>query len=795
MKFSEMWLREWIGSEPSVNVLYERLNMAGLEVEGLSAVAGQFSGVVVAQVVRVEAHPEADRLRVCQVDSGVGDPLTIVCGAPNVFVGMKAPLAKVGAVLPDGMVIQASRLRGILSEGMLCAPVELGLGEGGARGLLVLPADAPLGQDLRTYLSLDDRMVDLSITPNRGDCLSIAGLSTEIAALAGNSLKFNGDAVQIPAQHNDVFPVEIVEPVACSRYAGRVIRHIRSDVVTPVWLQERLRRGGLRSIHPVVDVTNYVMLELGQPMHAFDLSKLSNGVFVRYAKENESLALLDEQTVHLDTDTLVIADDRGPVAIAGVMGGLASAVSEKTQTIFLESAFFQPDSVARAVRTYQLGSESSFRFERGVDPLLQVRAIERATALILEIVGGEAGPVIDVKDPTFLPKSRVVTLRQTRLNQIAGIELEAKHVTLLLQRPGFQVRETVEGWQITVPARRFDVTREIDLIEEVLRLYGYENIPAQPPHFGRALGLSQAGRSSSIASLGRLLSDRGYHEVISYSFIDQKMQDLFVSEGPDIELVNPITSTMNVMRKTLWPGLISALLHNLNRQQSRVRLFETGKRFIRHDEVIFEQPVISGLITGSLDPLQWGDKERDIDFYDIKGDVEYLLSSIGYAGEVSCLPGLHSALHPGQTADVFCAGRRVGILGALHPKILQEFDLTQSVMVFELETDDLILFKTPLAREVSKFPLIRRDISILLDSSIPANVIQDTIRSLGDELLQSVTIFDVYQGKGVSTGKKSMALALVMQHPERTLTDEEVSDRMQHIISGLQKRFRAELRG
>jgi len=794
MKISERWLKEWTG-EFSPEILFDRMTMAGLEIEGRTPVSGNFSGVTVAEVLAVDKHPQADRLHVCSVDCGKGTaPLCIVCGASNVRAGMKAALAGVGAILPDGMRIKPAKLRGVASEGMLCSAKELGLAEE-SEGIVELPADAPVGTDLREYLDLDDFVIEVAITPNRGDCLSVSGLAHEIAALTGQkSLSPEGIGPEIQPQNEMIFPVSVETPELCPRYVGRVMTGLNKQAVTPLWMQERLLRSGQRPIHPIVDVTNYVMLELGQPMHAFDLSGLHKGIEVRLARHGESLHLLDGREISLNTETLVIADGQGPLAIAGVMGGSASGVSENTDSLFLESAFFNPETVARASRFCQTVSESSFRFERGVDPLLQRRAIERATALILDIAGGTPGPVLDVMQDAEIPKPKSILLRKERLAQISGMVFSFDTVLRLLQQAEFGVKPVSEGWQVIVPARRFDIAKEIDLIEEVLRLNGYENIPATPPP--ECSHSSENGSADySLSLLSRALSACGYHEAVTYTFVDKALQEYFSPLQNDIELVNPIVSDMNVMRSSLWPGLVSALQYNLNRQQDRVRIFETGKRFLRNEQgEIREESVISGLVAGSASALQWGDLARPADFFDVKGDIERLFEAVGKGGSFDCQKGSHPALHPGQTGEIFCLGGKIGVLGALHPGILQALGLSGPVFVFELLTDLLLSARLPEAEPPSRFPSVRRDLAFLVDRTGSASAIQGIIKKLGGEWLQSVTAFDVWQGEGMDPGKKSMAFALILQHPDRTLKDEEVVAVLQNIVRGMRQEFAAELR-
>ncbi|MDX1901376.1 MAG: phenylalanine--tRNA ligase subunit beta [Gammaproteobacteria bacterium] len=787
MKISELWLREWIDSSLTRDVFCERMTMAGLEIESISPVAGEFSDVVVAHVEKVEPHPEADRLQICTVDSGDGSPVMVVCGAKNVFAGMKAALAKEGAVLPGGLKIRRTKLRGVASHGMLCSPVELGLSEESA-GLLVLPADAPIGQSVKEYLQLNDHIIEISVTPNRGDCLSVLGIAHEIAALTNTTVRsptFN----KMPDTSQDTFSVTVQAVEQCPHYVGRVIRQINASAITPLWLQERLRRSGMRCIHPVVDVMNYVMLELGQPMHAFDLATLSGGITVRLANAGEQIALLDERTVTLQSETLVIADQKGPQAIAGVMGGSLSGVSTSTQDIFLESAFFQPITIARAVREYQAASESSHRFERGVDPALQIKAIERATELVLAIAGGNAGPMVAVQQENYIPTQKTITLRRDRIQKIIGTSVADADTQRILSNLGFQLKNISNGWEVIVPPRRFDVKAEIDLIEEIIRIYGYEKVPLTKSVV-ELHSHTLAAEAQSTNAFTKILIDQGYHEVVTYSFIDEKLQRHFNPNQQPIPLVNPISSEMSVMRTSIWPGLLNVLQYNLNRQQSRVRIFEVGTCFVGSEET----QVLSALVSGGLFPLQWGMKDRVVDFFDVKGDIENLFTLTGYSGALTYQASKHPALHPGQSADIYHGDQYLGVFGLLHPSLAKTFDMDGKVYLFELPLKSLQFTNIPQFREISKFPAIRRDIAILLEDTVPAKHIQDTISKVAGPLLQSVTVFDVYQGKGIPSGKKSMAFALVLQHASQTLTDETVADLMQRVITALQDSYAAELR-
>lgn len=791
MKLSEQWLREWVNPSLSREELCAKLTLCGLEVDGQHPVVEKFSHVVIAEVVQVEKHPNADRLHVCQVDIGQAPLLTIVCGATNVKPGMKTPAALEGAVLPSKITISRSKLRGVTSQGMLCSMKDLGLAEESA-GLLELPHDAPLGQPIWDYLNLSDYVIDVSITPNRGDCLSILGLAKEVAAETGAKLT-PPDMANMPAVISDALPVKIEAEAECPRYVGRIIRQLKTTAKTPIKLQERLRRAGVRCISPVVDVMNYVMLELGQPMHAFDLHTLKGGIHVRKARATEKLTLLDNQTVELDTDTLIIADQDKPLAIAGVMGGLESAVTTSTQDIFLESAYFTPETVMRAVRKYNIASESSYRFERGVDPYLQVLAIERATQLLLEIVGGEAGPLIEVSQPAHLPQAANIILRTKRVEKILGIHISSQDIEALLHSLEFTSEKIAEGWRVTVPARRSDVTQEIDLIEEIMRLYGYEKLPQHTP--SAILSVTPCPEEkTTVSSLRKLLCHLGYHEVITYSFIDKSSQALFDPAQVAKELTHPLTAEMAVMRTSLWPGLVHTLSYNVNRQQSRVRLFEVGLRFLQQENDLLQQRVISGLISGSLFPEQWSLPAREADFFDLKGDLENLFKLTFADKEYIFKPADHPALHPGQSAKIYYRNHLVGLCGALHPKIVQTLSIPRA-FVFELLLDHLENGNVPYYTEVSKFPEIRRDIAILVDQSVSSELIRGTISDTVGEWLRDVTVFDVYQGKGIAPSKKSIALTLILQHASRTLVDPEVTEMMERVTDTLKQRFAAELRG
>ncbi|ALZ14047.1 phenylalanine--tRNA ligase subunit beta [Pseudomonas aeruginosa] len=791
MKFSEKWLRSWANPQVSHDELVARLSMVGLEVDADLPVAGAFSGVVVGEVLSTEQHPDADKLRVCQVSNG-SETFQVVCGAPNVRAGLKIPFAMIGAELPGDFKIKKAKLRGVESFGMLCSAKELQISEENA-GLLELPADAPVGQDVRTYLELDDYTIEVGLTPNRGDCLSLAGLAREVSAIYDVPLApVAVDAVA--AQHDETRPVELAAPAACPRYLGRVIRNVDLSRSTPLWMVERLRRSDIRSIDPVVDVTNYVMIELGQPMHAFDLAEINGGVRVRMAEGGEKLVLLDGQEITLRADTLVIADHQRALAIAGVMGGEHSGVSDSTRDLFLEAAFFDTIALAGKARSYGLHTDSSHRFERGVDSQLARKAMERATRLILDIVGGEPGPIVEQVSEAHLPKVAPITLRAERVTQMLGMPLDAAEIVRLLQALELTVVADGEGqWSVGVPSHRFDISLEVDLIEELARLYGYNRLPVRYPQARLAPNNKPEARAA-LPLLRRLLVARGYQEAITFSFIDPALFELFDPGTQPLTLANPISADMAAMRSSLWPGLVKALQHNLNRQQSRVRLFESGLRFVGQLEGLKQEAMLAGAICGKRLPEGWANGRDGVDFFDAKADVEAVLASAGALGDFSFVPGEHPALHPGQTARIERDGRLVGYLGALHPELAKKLDLEQPVFLFELLLAEVVDGHLPKFRELSRFPEVRRDLALLVDQDVPAQDILTQIRAAAGEWLTDLRLFDVYHGKGIDPHRKSLAVGLTWQHPSRTLNDDEVNSTTQNIVTSLEERFNATLR-
>ena len=790
MRVSEAWLRAYVNPPLSTEQLVAQLTMAGLEVDSAEPVAGEFNGVVVGEILALSPHPQADRLRVCQVAAGGKDPLTIVCGAPNAELGMKAPLAIEGGKLPGGMTITQSSLRGIDSYGMLCSAKELGLEETQS-GLMALPADAPVGADLREYLQLNDVAIEVDLTPNRADCLSVEGLAREVALLNGIEFTPTSTATT-PVTHADVIPVSVDAPAACPRYLGRLIKQVDRTVATPIWMRERLRRSGLRSLGPLVDVTNYVLLELGQPLHAFDAAKLDGGIHVRLGVPGEKLKLLNEQEITLADDVLVIADEKRTLALAGVMGGADSAVDDATTDIFLECAFFAPDAIMGKSRRYGLSTDSSHRFERGVDPQLQFRALERASQLLLDIAGGSAGPIIEATAQAYLPTRNPILLRESRVEKLLGLSIPREQVTGLLARLGLAIEVVPEGWRLTPPGFRFDLAIENDLIEEIGRVYGYNNIPQRNP----ASHMELLPVSEALLDLERvkdLLVDRGYQEAITYSFVEPGMLARIEPELEAIALKNPISAEMAVMRTGLWCGLIDAALKNLNRQQSRVRLFEAGLRFTRTEGKITQEKSLAGLALGSNTEEQWGEKTRSIDFFDIKADVEAMLRLASHEHKARFVSNQHPALHPGQSAQILLDGRHLGWLGMLHPKVEKALGFENRVFLFELDQDTLL--KRPIAafKPLSKFPQVRRDLAIIVEEKVTATALKQCAETQSP-LIRQVVIFDVYQGTGIESGKKSVALGLVLQNDVETLTDAKVDGVMTAVMTQLTHEFNAKLR-
>jgi phenylalanyl-tRNA synthetase beta chain len=790
MQISEAWLRELVNSPVATKELVDQLTMAGLEVDSVEPAAAEFTGVVVAEVLSIEQHSNADKLKICKVTVGEAEPLQIVCGASNVRVGLKVPAALIGAVLPNDFKIKKSKLRGELSFGMLCSDKELGLASE-ADGLMELSVDAPVGTDIREYLSLNDSIIELDLTPNRADCLSVEGVAREVAVLN----KMSSSAVEfIPVEvnHDSVIDVTVEAKEECPRYLGRLIKSVNSTAETPLWMQERLRRSGLRSLGPIVDVTNYVLLELGQPLHAFDAEKLTGSITVRVSDKNEELTLLNDQTIKLDGVALVIADDKQPLALAGVMGGKPSSVTDKTKDIFLECAFFKPITIAGKARQFGLHTDSSHRFERGVDFTLQERAIERATQLIVDITGGSVGPISEVSTEGTLPQILPVDLRLKRIEKVLGISMANEEVIRIFEGLGMQVETVSNGWRITPPGYRFDIAIEADLLEEIGRIYGYNNLPNSSLLMRSELGKAE----EALLPLDRvqdLLVDRGYQEAITYSFVDEKIQQAIAPDEELIRLKNPISSELSVMRTTLWCGLLNAALYNTKRQQSRVRLFETGLRFLYKNKEMIQQKMISGLVLGNRYSEKWSERTKKVDFFDLKGDLEALFDLTNCKVQFSTVK--HSALHPGQSAEIFTEeGDKIGILGMLHPTLEKNLGFETQVYLFELDQDLVCKREVPKFQILSKFPSVRRDMALIVKEKITIDDIMNCIHSCKENKIKDILVFDVYRGEGVEKGYKSVALGLILQDMEQTLTETEIDAIFTNVLERLNINIKAKLR-
>jgi phenylalanyl-tRNA synthetase beta chain len=791
MRFSEAWLREWVNPGISTDQLADQLSMAGLEVDSVEPAAPPFTGVVVGEVLARDQHPDADKLSVCQVDIGDDTPSQIVCGAKNVAAGMKVPVATVGAVLPGDFKIKKAKLRGVESLGMICSASELGLAES-SEGILPLPLDAPVGKDFRAYLDLDDSCIDVDLTPDRADCLGVAGIAREVGVL--NRVQLCHPPIEpVTPVSDEVFPVKLTAAEACPRYLCRIVRGIDPAATTPDWMIEKLRRSGIRAISPVVDITNFVMLELGQPMHGFDLDELAGGIQVRLAEPDELLVMLDGSDLKLRDDTLVIADNKRPLAMAGIMGGEASGVTEQTRNVLLEAAFFSPLAIAGRARAYGLHTDSSHRFERGVDFELPRLAMERATALLLDIVGGEAGPINEVTDAGHLPSVPTIRLRRARIGRVLGVAIDDADVVDILERLGMTVVAASDGWDVSPPSARFDIAIEVDLIEELGRVYGYANIPASLSSAPVSVAVRPEAEFS-LAAARQLLVDRGYQEAITYSFIAPESAALITPQTEGIALANPISADMSVMRASLWPGLIQALQHNLARQQSRVRLFESGLTFIRDDAGIEQHPKLAGLAYGEIVPEQWSASARKVDFFDIKADVELVLQQVADASGFRFEAAEHPALHPGQAARISRVGRPLGWIGLLHPQVQKALDLPGGVFVFEVDLVALRDGRIPAFEPLSKYPSIRRDFALLVSRGVTYQAVRDVVEASAPPIVKDIKLFDVYTGENIDSGLKSLALSLILQESSHTLTDIEVEQASGIVLAALADKLDARLR-
>jgi phenylalanyl-tRNA synthetase beta chain len=770
-----------------------RLTMAGFELEANEPAAPEFTGVIVAEILEATRHPQADKLQVCRVSTGSGEPLQIVCGAPNARAGLKSALAVVGAKLPGDLNIKAAALRGVASQGMLASAKELGLAETSA-GILELPADAPVGKPLRDYLQLDDRILEVNVTANRGDAMSIVGIAREAAALSGLALT-GPRLAAVPAVSKDTFAVQLDAKAACPKFAGRVIRGVNNRASSPMWMRERLRRAGVRSISPVVDVTNYVLLELGQPMHAYDLNKLRGGIVVRNARRGEPITLLDGRTVEAAEDVLLITDRDGPVGAAGIMGGERTSVSPETTDVFFEVAYFSPEAVRGRSRRWGLVTDAGQRYERGVDPAGQERAIERATALLVSIAGGQPGPVVVTQAPEHLPRRPPVALRRSQLDRLLGTSIDPARVTAALVGLQMQVKTTATGWEVTPPSHRFDITIEADLIEEVARIVGFDAIGESDAEVAQQFSALPEERAPDRA-MYETLTSRGYYEVITYAFVDPALQKQLFPDREGFVLSNPISADLSVMRVSLWPGLLKVALENQRRQQDRVRIFERGTRFEGSGASLREIDTLSGLAYGARLPEQWGvpkESRGPVDFFDVKADVEALLVGTVGLGDVTFETASLSCLHPGRAARILRSGRAVGWLGELHPTLVKALDFTYVPVLFELDIESLEVVR-PAFADISRFPAVRRDLAVVLDEKVPLSALRERVVLAASSLLRQFRVFDVYRGPGVETGRKSVALGLIFQDITRTLTDEDADRAVASVIAELRVSLNAKIR-
>ncbi len=791
MRFAMSWLKEWVDPGMSAEDLGARITMAGLEVDSIVTDGDGLDGLVVAEVLAAEKHPDADRLSVCQVSLGKGESIEVVCGAPNVRTGMKTTFAAPGVTLPNGMTLKQTKIRGVVSNGMLCSAAEIGLGTE-SDGIMTLPDDAPAGEALDRYLGLPDAVIDVDITPNRGDCFSVLGIARDVSALTERHLT-GPEIGSPPADTDTVYPVERPVPEACPRFAHRVVEGIDPTARSPLWMTERLRKSGLRAIHPVVDVTNYVMLELGQPLHAYDMDRLNGPVRPRFAEKGEEVTLLDESHVKLNADTVVITDDSGVLGLAGIMGGLSTMVTDETSNVFFEAAFWPQEIMAGRARSYAMHTDASMRFERGVDPSGQARAIERAVELLTAIAGGSAGPLVDDYDESLLPERKAITLTAARLEQVLGADIPAGTVTKILRGLQLETEELEAAWNVIPPSHRFDVDIEDDLVEEVARIYGYDRIPETTAIAQMPLSPVTETRVDMDRVADTLVA-RDFSEVITYSFIDDKSDKAVTGESNELVLSNPISSEMNVMRASLWPGMLKVAADNVARQQDRVRVFELGKTY--HGAV--DKPVeilrLGGLVLGSRHREQWGDKTQGVDFYDLKGDVEALLAMSGHANGFSFVNADHPALQPGQSAAVHRGENPVGLIGKLHPSVQKVFGLKREVYLFELDVARTFEANIPVAESVSKFPQVRRDVAFVVSERVTGRDLVDAVFAAAPESIKHVKIFDVYRGEGIEAGLKSIALGLILQETSRTLTDEDADAAVAAAVKKIKHDFDAELR-
>jgi len=796
MKISENWLRTWVNPDVSTDKLVELLTMAGLEVDGVEHLGKELAGILVGKITKAEKHPEADKLQVCTVDVGAEETLQIICGAPNARVGLKVAVATIGCVLPGNLKIKKAKLRGVASFGMLCSGKELELSDE-HDGIIELSDNSVIGAALVEHLNLKDTAIDIDLTPNRGDCLGVKGIATEVGVLTQSkveSVKINSVISSI----DDIIQVKLSAAKANPRFSARVITGINITAETPEWMKARLRASEIRSIDPVVDVTNYVMLELGHPMHAFDRTNISGAIEVRYANEGEKLVLLDESCIDLRTDTLVVADDEKALSMGGIMGGKYSGINSKTTDIVLEAAHWDPIEIAGQARSYGLHTDASHRFERGVDYNLCAQTIERATQLMLEIVGGNAGPIVDEIDSEYFPRPKQVNLRRARIERLLGIQMSDQQIVDILTRLGMTLEklsldDSDAGWVVSIPSCRFDIAIEADLIEELVRIYGYNKVPSRKP-VGELSMIRRPENRLIKSQIARLLADRGYQEAITYSFIDKPSQQLIDPAIEPLPLVNPISADLSVMRSSIWPGLLKAIEYNQKRQHNQIRFFETGLKFVPGEEGLSQTPVIAGAISGRRTVESWEDNNESVDFYDIKADVEAIIELTAANEQFEFVAGQRDGLHPGQTAEIKRNGIICGHIGKLHPQTQKAFDIDEPVFLFEMDLKRVTPRKIPRFTSLSKFPSIRRDLAILVKENVTSSQIVDLIGQTVKNWLNNVVIFDVYRGKGIEAGFKSIAIGIVLQRNDRTFKDAEISKTMQRIILELQNKLGAELR-
>jgi phenylalanyl-tRNA synthetase beta chain len=794
MLVSESWIREWVSPAIDTNELGEKLTLAGLEVDTIASAGPALDNkrIVVGRICSVVAHPNSKKLQVCEVDVGRKKNLSIICGAPNARKDLVTAVATNGAELP-GMTVGNREIRGVQSFGMLCSGMELGLDDS-TDGIIELDSTASIGTGIANYLDLQDQVVELELTPNRGDCLGIAGIAREIATLTGTKLNHPG-IPKTRAKNKSQLDVVLDAPEACPRYVGRAIKNINMSADTPDWMVERLRRSGLRSINPIVDVTNYVMHELGQPMHAFDMAKISGGICVRMAKQGEKHKLLDGSTVKLRPDNLVIADHKKAIALAGIMGGDNSAISTKTVDIYLEAAFFSPDYILGKARTFGMHTDASHRFERGVDYMLQTKAMDRATELVMAIAGGEAGPVTHAVDSSSLPGRKPINFDRAEIFRTLGIKIPARKVSRILEDLGMKVKPRSNGWKVTAPSWRFDIQAQYDLVEEVGRCFGFEHVEAKMPAFAQKTG-AHLEKSLSTNAFKDALVSLGYHEAITYSFVDPDYHNSLLGGVRPIKLVNPIADNMSVMRQSLWPGLLDALRINLNRQENRVRLFEIGHVFskAKNSRKSIERNNLAGLICGTRQPRQWGASEVMVDFFDLKGDIESALRLVGVSGKWSFCAANHPALHPGQSAGVLWNNRKIGYIGKLHPSHMKLYDLDAEVYLFELDLSFLGEKNIPEFKGISKYPAVQRDLAFLVDQDVPVNLIFENVRSAAGDLLFKLDLFDIYMGENIEKNKKSLAFSLTFKSESSNLTSSQMDELTNSIIAKLEHKVGAQLR-